>query len=79
MNIVYAGRGRGISKVRVMHPGGRASNPRQRDGGHGQPVRFLFRLARTLAIQQIAAYTIQSGRVGRGAGRRGRRRTGGER
>lgn len=74
-----AGRGCGVSKVRGVHPGGRAGDPWQRDGGHGQPVRFLFRVARPLAVQQVAADTVQSGRAGRGAGRRRGRRAGRQR
>lgn len=74
-----AGLGRGVPEVRVVHPGGRTSDPRQGDGGHGQPVRVLFRVAGPLAVQQVAADTVQGGRAGRGAGRRGRRRTGRQR
>lgn len=62
-----------------MHPGGRAGDPRQGDGGHRQPVRVLLRVAGPLAVQQVAADTVQGGRAGRGAGRRGRGRAGRQR
>lgn len=68
-----AGHRRGVPKVRGVHIGGRPSHPRQRDGGHRQSVRVLFRFAWPLAVQQIPSDPVQSGRTGRGARRRRRR------
>lgn len=66
---IFLGHGRGIPKIRGVHPRRCPGHPWQGNGGHRKPVRFLFRFAGTLAVQQIAADTIQSGRSGRGARR----------
>lgn len=76
---VCAGHRRGVPEVCGVHSRGRAGHPRQRDGGHGQPVRVLFGVARPLEVQQIATYTVQGGRAGRSSRRRGRRRSGRQR
>jgi len=76
LGYVCAGHRRGVPEVRGVHSRGRAGHPRQGDGGHGQPVRVLFGVARSLEVQQIAAHTVQGGRAGRSSRRRGRRRAG---
>jgi len=69
----------GVPEIRGVYSWGCAGHPRQGDGGHRQPVRVLFGVARPLAVQQIAADTVQGGRAGRSSRRSGRRRAGRQR
>jgi len=71
---VCAGHRRGVPEVRGVHSRGREGHPREGDGGHWQPFRVLFGVARPLEVQQISAHTVQGGRAGRSSRRRGSRR-----